>query len=186
MNAAFDVVGCSRTVDQREFMLRATLIAGGVFASMVSAGTARADGGLQVGTISARPVADGLPLRRYGVPGTVGAFVDAAHELLLVRWSRRVYAFALTCPHRGATLNWQQTSGGVYCPKHKARFLANGTHTSGRATRDLDRIGIQREGDSVAVDLATRLRPDQVATAWSAAQMALRRWRRWRTGRLHK
>lgn len=173
MSAESEGVGCGRTVDRREFVRRATLIAGGLFASMVQAGVARADDRWFVGEVVALPTGEGAALRRYRLPATDGGLVDAANEVLIVRWGGQVVALSLACPHRGATLEWQQGSGTVYCPRHKARFRADGVHAGGRATRDLDRLAIRRDGGELVVDLSARLRADQDAAVWSVAQIPL-------------
>lgn len=164
---------CAGPVDRREFVRRATLLAGGLLAAMVTAGEARADDRWDVGEVEPLAPTATLPLRRYRVPDTDGAQVDAANELLLVRWNGRVRAFALGCPHRGATLEWQPGRSTVYCPKHKARFRGDGSHAGGRATRDLDRYPIRRDGEQLVVEVATRLRADQDAAAWAAAEITL-------------
>ncbi len=165
--------GAELGVDRREFVRRATLVAGGIFAAMVDAGLARADDRWLVGEATPHPGPSGAPLRRFRVPAADGALVVAAGELLIVRWHGQVHAFALACPHRGATLAWQAGSSTVYCPKHKARFRGDGAHVSGRASRDLDRHPVRLEGDQLVVDVATRLRADQDAADWAAAVVAV-------------
>jgi nitrite reductase/ring-hydroxylating ferredoxin subunit len=164
---------CGHGVDRREFLRRATIIAGGVFAAMVDAGLARADDRWTVGEAAPLPGPAGVPLRRFSIPSADGAQVDAANELLIVRWRGQLFAFALACPHRGARLEWQTGTGSVHCPKHKARFRADGSHAGGRATRDLDRHPVRRVGDQLEVDIGTRLRADQDSAAWATAVVAV-------------
>lgn len=164
---------CAKSVDRREFVRRATLLAASVLATVAVTEGAEATTRRTIREIEAEPTADAVPLRRYRVPTADGAFIDAGNELLLIRSNRRVVAFALGCPHRGATLQWRSASEDIYCPKHKARFDADGVHRSGRASRDLDRYPLRLDGGDLLVDLAGRLRSDRDASAWAAAVITL-------------
>lgn len=112
-------------------------------------------------------------LRTYALPSANSIAVDVDNDLILARWENRVYAFSLKCPHRGTRLEWHNDEQRIFCPKHKARFTPNGTHDSGRNSRDLDRYGLSRQGSSVVVDLGTVLRVDTDAGAWRAAVIVL-------------
>ena len=157
---------CAGAVDRRAFIRRAAIAAGAVLAGLGATTPALAD---ELGEISADGTTPSAHLFRYQMPATDGAVVDAVNEVLLVRWAGRVYAFALACPHRGTRLQWQGTTDGVYCPKHKARFQPDGTNVGGRRTPDLDRHPIRLEGSQLVVDLATRLRAEADGAAWAAA-----------------
>lgn len=156
---------CEARIDRRAFLGSATLAAGAV---LIALGAPSSILAAEVGEVSAEPTAAGIPIRQYAMPVADGAVVDAANEVLLVRWGGRLFAFALACPHRGATLQWQG-SGTVRCPKHKAIFSADGAHVGGRRTRDLDRYAVHLEGGRLVVDLGVRLRADTDAAAWAAA-----------------
>jgi nitrite reductase/ring-hydroxylating ferredoxin subunit len=112
-------------------------------------------------------------LRTYALPATDSISVDVDNDLILARWQNRVYAFSLKCPHRGTRLEWLANEERIFCPKHKARFMANGSHVSGRGSRDLDRYALTRQGGSVIVDLGAVLRADTDANAWRAAVIAV-------------
>jgi nitrite reductase/ring-hydroxylating ferredoxin subunit len=109
------------------------------------------------------------PLRTYSLPSTDSISLDVANDVILARWQDRVHAFSLKCPHRGARLEWHEDEQRIFCPKHKARFTADGTHDSGRGSRDLDRYRLSRQAGSIVVDLATVLRADSDPDAWRAA-----------------
>jgi hypothetical protein len=47
------------------------------------------------------------------------------------------------------------------CPKHESKYTPNGTFTSGRATRNMDRLNIRHDGDMLAVDLSHMLKSDK-------------------------
>jgi nitrite reductase/ring-hydroxylating ferredoxin subunit len=112
-------------------------------------------------------------LRTYAVPAVDSVSVDVDNEVILARWRGSVYAFSLRCPHRGSRLEWRVGEGRVFCPKHEARFLPDGTHDSGRRSRDLDRYDVRRSGASIVVDLDALRRADRDPDAWRAAVIKL-------------
>ena len=97
--------------------------------------------------------------------------VDAANDVIIARWQGCVYAFSLRCPHRGTRLEWHPDETRIFCPRHKARFRADGAHDSGRASRDLDRYDVRRQGEELIVDFDALLRADVDAAAWSLAMV---------------
>ena len=109
------------------------------------------------------------PLRTYSLPSTDSISIDVANDVILARWQGRIHAFSLKCPHRGARLEWHEDERRIFCPKHKARFTADGTHDSGRGARDLDRYPLSRRNGSIVVDLTSVLRADSDSAAWQAA-----------------
>ena len=121
-----------------------------------------------------RSGAGGGRTRTYAVPAGNSISVDAGNDVILARWDNRVYAFSLRCPHRGTRLEWLDDERRVYCPKHKARFRPDGSHESGRRTRDLDRYSISRQGQSsIAVDLSALHRANEEPEAWESAVVVL-------------
>jgi len=105
----------------------------------------------------------------YRIPVKDGVTIDADNGILLVRWQGLGYAFSLACPHRGARLQWRAEEQRVFCPKHKARFLPDGVHASGRQSRHLDRYAIRRQGATLVVALDQLYRADVDPAAWAAA-----------------
>ena len=59
------------------------------------------------------------------------------------------------------------------CPKHESKYQPNGTFTSGRATRNMDRLAIRRDGDALFVDLSHIIKSDVDAVRWAAAAIVL-------------
>jgi hypothetical protein len=55
------------------------------------------------------------------------------------------------------------------CTKHDSRYSPDGEHTAGRATRNLDRYPVRKNGTSIVVLTDTVYRSDQNAAAWAAA-----------------
>ena len=79
----------------------------------------------------------------------------------------------MLCPHENTALKWLPKDGRFQCPKHESRYQPNGTFMSGRATRNMDRLAIRRDGDAVYVDLSHIIKSDTDAAAWAAATLAL-------------
>ena len=111
--------------------------------------------------------------RTYAVPASDTIQIDADNEVIIARWQNRIYALSLRCPHRGTRLEWVAGEGRVFCPKHKARFLPDGSHDSGRRSRHLDRYDVSRQGSSLLVNLEALRRQDSEPEAWRAAVIVL-------------
>ena len=109
----------------------------------------------------------------YPIPPQDGATIDREHEVILVRYQDRVYAFSLWCPHQRTALRWQEGEHRFQCPKHKSTFQPDGAFVSGRATRALDRHALRREGDTVVVDLSAVLQEDKDPEHWAQAVVQL-------------
>ena len=93
--------------------------------------------------------------------------------LILVRSNGHVFAFALSCPHQNAAVKWVPQHNQFECTKHDSHYTADGTHVSGRATRNLDRMPIRKEGNVVHVDTAHVFGSDKDAADWNAATVAV-------------
>jgi nitrite reductase/ring-hydroxylating ferredoxin subunit len=107
----------------------------------------------------------------YAIPAADGAQIDKKHEVILVRWQGAVYAFDLSCPHQNTALKWNNADKGFACPKHHSKFKPDGVYIedSGRATRNMDRFSIVRDGASVRVDLDQLYEADKDGEQWSGA-----------------
>ena len=107
--------------------------------------------------------------RHYPVPAADGVSIDRAAQVILVRVGQSVYAMALACPHQNAAVKWIESDHRFQCTKHDSRYTPDGTYTSGRATRNLDRFPVRLEGNTVVVATDRVYRSDQDRSAWSAA-----------------
>jgi Rieske Fe-S protein len=105
----------------------------------------------------------------YPLPTADGVLIDKPNEVILARHQGSVYAFALSCPHQNTALRWLAEEGRFQCPKHKSRYQPDGTFISGRATRNMDRLPIRRDGAMVVVDVDHVFESDKDQAAWSAA-----------------
>ena len=162
--------GCPIATSRRAFLRDAALAAVAAIGAIavVSPGAAFAEAVREI-----VPTTAGLLERTYTIPAADGVSIDVDNSLILARWENRLYAFSLKCPHKGARLEWRSAEQRVFCPKHKARFLANGSHASGRGSRDLDRHGMRRTASGVVVDLSRTFRQDREPEAWDRAPLAL-------------
>src|SRR5215472_14955808 len=111
--------------------------------------------------------------KRYPIPATDSANIDYKAQVIIVRYQNAVFAFALSCPHENAAVKWLPKDKRFQCSKHDSRYQPNGVHTSGRATRNMDRFVIQRDGESVVVDLHHWFQSDKDPAGWASAAIQL-------------
>jgi Rieske Fe-S protein len=90
-----------------------------------------------------------------------------------VRFNHAVYAFNLSCPHQNTALRWLQSDSRFQCPKHKSKYQPDGSFISGRATRNMDRFAVRREGELVVVNVSALFQSDKQAAQWNEARVAL-------------
>lgn len=110
---------------------------------------------------------------RYAIPASDGVSIDKKNDTILCRFQGQVIAFSLACPHQNTELRALPGTKGFQCPKHKSRYEADGTFISGRATRNMDRLPISRDGDAVVVNPDVAYRSDSDAAKWAAAVVKL-------------
>ena len=111
--------------------------------------------------------------RRYPIPVIDSVNVDHSAQLIVTRLHGYVYVFALACPHESAAVKWLPNDHRFQCTKHDSQYQQDGVHTAGRATRNLDRYVIRRDGDSVVVDLHRWIQSDRDPAGWTAATIAV-------------
>jgi Rieske Fe-S protein len=111
--------------------------------------------------------------RRYPIPSSDGVTVDRSAQLIVVRSQGHVYVFALSCPHQNNAVKWNAKNNRFQCTKHDSQYQADGVYTTGRATRNLDRYVIRRDGDTVVVDLRHWVQSDKDPAQWAAASIAV-------------
>jgi Rieske Fe-S protein len=115
----------------------------------------------------------GIDGPRYPVPATDGVQIDRDNQVILVRWQNAVYAFNLSCPHQNTALRWDGADGRFQCPKHHSKYQPDGTFIEGRATRNMDRLSVQRDGEMIAVDVDAMHKSDEDQAAWASAVVRL-------------
>jgi Rieske Fe-S protein len=109
----------------------------------------------------------------YPIPATDGVSIDRTAQVILVRSNGHLFAFALSCPHQNAAVKWVPQHNQFECTKHDSHYTADGTHVSGRATRNMDRMPIRKDGSVVRVDTAHVFQSDKDSGAWNAASVTV-------------
>lgn len=117
--------------------------------------------------------AQGGTERRYPVPAADGVSIDRENQVMLSRVNGHAYALSLACPHENTALRWRQNDARFQCPRHESKYTPDGTFISGRATRNIDRFAIRRDGSMLVVDLVHLYRSDGNVAEWQAAQVAV-------------
>jgi Rieske Fe-S protein len=163
-------VRCAACADsRRDFLKQAALAISGALVGV--AGPA--------GSAAALPVTAGAPLcaagaeLTYPIPAADGATVDRDNGVIIARYQGRVFAFNLSCPHENAAVRWKAAVNRFECSRHDSRYEPNGTYTSGRATRNMDRFAVKRNGSSLVVDVSRLIQSDTQKAQWEAAAVLL-------------
>lgn len=106
---------------------------------------------------------------KYPIPATDSVSIDKSNEVILCRYNGEIMAFALSCPHQNTALRALPGTAGFQCPRHKSRYQLNGTFIDGKATRNMDRMPITRDGNDVIVDPDIVFESDTHPAKWGAA-----------------
>ncbi|MEO8335930.1 MAG: Rieske 2Fe-2S domain-containing protein [bacterium] len=107
--------------------------------------------------------------KRYPIPAADGATIDKDNDVIVARVAGKVYAFALSCPHQNTALRWNADEKLFTCPKHKSHYRADGSFIDGRSTRDMDRLAVRKDGQTLVVDVDTLYQQDLNTAQWTAA-----------------
>lgn len=158
--------GCA-LVGRRGFLLRAGASAAGVLMALGALPALAEAAPLEFVTA----IGGGREDKTYAIPAADGVQIDKDNETILARWQGKVYCFNLGCPHQNTALHWSDKDVQFECPKHHSRFLPDGTYIahSGRATRDMDRFAIRRDGNNVVVNLDSLYQDDDDEANWKTA-----------------
>ncbi|MEP6620838.1 MAG: Rieske (2Fe-2S) protein [bacterium] len=169
-----EAINAPKAVERREFIRAAGL----VFASLGLFGASAS----KAGAMDTVPIGDAVRLpssrgdraqdKRYAVPTVDGVSIDKDNSVIIARAAGKVYAFSLSCPHQNTALRWDAGDSQFVCPKHKSHYRADGSFIDGRATRDMDRLPIHRDGTALVVDVDGLIQQDENQTAWTAAFVA--------------
>jgi Rieske Fe-S protein len=113
------------------------------------------------------------PEHRYPIPAADGVTIDRSNQIIIVRYQSNLYAFNLACPHENTALKWLPKDNRFQCPKHESQYQPTGVFTSGRATRNMDRLGVRREDSALVVDVSKFFQSDKNPAGWAAAVVAV-------------
>ena len=111
--------------------------------------------------------------RRYPIPEADSVNVDHGAQLIVTRFQGQVFVFAISYQQQNNAVKWVAKDHRFQCTKHDSQYQPDGVHTSGRATRNMDRYVIRRDGDSVVVDLHRWIQSDRDPAGWAAAAIAV-------------
>jgi nitrite reductase/ring-hydroxylating ferredoxin subunit len=111
--------------------------------------------------------------RTYPIPAADSVSIDRDAQVILTRANGKVYAFALSCPHQNAAVRWVAKENRFQCSKHDSRYMADGLHISGRATRNMDRYPVSRDGNAIHVDVSHVFQSDKDPGGWAAAAVTV-------------
>ena len=162
--------GCA-IVDRRDFLRDAGLAVAGVLVALGALPSLAAAAPLEFVT----SVGGGREDKAYPIPAKDGTQLDKENQTIITRWQNKVYVFSLACPHQNTALRWSDKEHQFECPKHHSRFEADGIYLkdSGRATRNMDRFAVRKDGNNVVVNLDKLYQEDEDEAAWKAAFVAL-------------
>ncbi|MEO8076192.1 MAG: Rieske 2Fe-2S domain-containing protein [Acidobacteriota bacterium] len=152
---------------RREFMRSAGCVGIGIALLGASVPEAR---GLAASFIEGTQSGDD---RRYPIPAADGVTIDRSAQLIVARAQGHVFVFALSCPHQNNAVKWLPNDHRFQCTKHDSQYQVDGLHTAGRATRNLDRYVIRRDGEAVVVDMHRWIQSDKDPVGWAAATIAV-------------
>jgi nitrite reductase/ring-hydroxylating ferredoxin subunit len=167
-----DAVNAPAAVERREFIRAAGFALASVGFLGFGASPAVAMPVLSNGALASR-AGDRAGEKRYAIPATDGVIIDKDNSVIIARVAGKVYAFALSCPHQNTALRWDKDDNVFMCPKHKSHYKPDGTFIDGRATRDMDRLPIRRDGNQLVIDVDEIIQQDEKQKEWSAAFVAL-------------
>lgn len=111
--------------------------------------------------------------RGFAIPSGDSVSIDRRSSSILVRLHDRVFACALACPHEQAAVKWVTKAARFQCTKHDSIYTPEGIYHSGRATRNLDRFPIRRDGAQVMVRLDQVFRSDLHPSEWTNANVSV-------------
>lgn len=160
---------CRVTCSSRRSFI--THMSGAMLAALVGVEAVSADERHAVIEISGVEVAPSQ--KAYPLPAADGVNIDKSAQTILVRYQGKVIAFNLACPHENTALRWKQGAGKFECPKHNSRYMPDGKFIDGRATRNMDRLHVTRDGNNLTVDLSKIIKSDEQPAEWAAAVIAV-------------
>ncbi len=163
-----DALNAPAAIERRDFLRAGALALASLGLLGLGARSAEAMDVREVSPLSSKRT-DGRAEKRYPVPTVDGVSIDKDNDLIVARAAGKVYAFALSCPHQNTALRWNADEKLFTCPKHKSHYRADGSFIDGRSTRDMDRLAVHKDGQTIVVDVDTLYQQDLNAAQWAAA-----------------
>ncbi len=164
-----DALAAPGAIQRREFLRAGTLALASLGLLGGASRTARAMPVVGEAHVLAAGSGDRHEEKRYAIPTVDGVAIDKDNSVIIARSANRIYAFSLACPHQNTALRWEADDKQFACPKHKSHYKADGTFIEGRATRDMDRLAVRKDGQALVVDIDTLYQQDLNLAQWTAA-----------------
>jgi nitrite reductase/ring-hydroxylating ferredoxin subunit len=159
----------TRTPTRRQFVQQA----GGCFTVAIAAALGVSSAALRAMPMGRARGEQAGSERKYPMPAAEGATIDNGAQIILVRYQNHVCAMALACPHENAAVRWLDRDHRFQCSRHDSRYDPEGVHTAGRATRNMDRFPVRKDGAMLVVTTDRVFRSDVDAAGWAAAVVAV-------------
>lgn len=164
-----DALRAPTAMQRREFFRAGTMVLASLGLLGAGSRAARAMPVIGDATILAPRSGDRHEEKRYAIPSADGVAIDKDNSVIVARSAGRIYGFSLACPHQNTALRWEADDKQFTCPKHKSHYKADGTFIEGRATRDMDRLAVRKDGQALVVDVDTLYQQDLNLPQWTAA-----------------
>jgi Rieske Fe-S protein len=163
-----DALATPAAMQRREFLRAAGFAMASLGLLGSSSRDARAMASVTIAEVTGRDGATAEE-KHYPMPAADGVAIDRDNSVIIARAAGKVYAFALSCPHRNTALRWNEGDHQFQCPKHHSRYTSDGTYIDGRATRNMDRLALRRVGNELIVDVDRVYQDDENPREWAAA-----------------
>ncbi|MGE5244686.1 MAG: ubiquinol-cytochrome c reductase iron-sulfur subunit [Betaproteobacteria bacterium] len=161
--------GCGDGLTRREFVQGTA----GCFAMVVAALGLLAPDAAALPVAFTSATAQAGSERRYPIPSSDSVNVDREESTIVARYQGHAYVFSLACPHQNAAVRWLPEDQRFQCTKHGSRYTPVGVYISGRATRNLDRFAVRRDGDSIVANLDVLYQSDKNPSDWAEASITV-------------
>lgn len=70
-------------------------------------------------------------------------------SVFLGKRSGSLHCLSATCPHAGCGIDYDEQKKHFICPCHNSTFAIDGSRTGGPSPRDMDRLEVAIEGDTI-------------------------------------
>ncbi len=159
---------CAASDSRRDFLQQAAMLVSAALAGIAAPPSAEA-----VPVTAGGPLCASGPELIYPIPAADGATIDRENGVIIVRLRNKLFAFNLSCPHENAAVRWKAAVNRFECSRHDSRYTPDGLYTSGRATRNMDRFALKRNGETILVDVSKLIQSDTHKAEWEAAALTL-------------
>ena len=157
--------GCAQLDDRRAFLKHAAWLVAGAVAGVT--GAAQSAAALPIGI--GEPIAASGDELTYPIPAADGATIDRDNAVIVVRYQGQVFAFNLSCPHENAAVRWKAALNRFECSRHDSVYSPAGVYNGGRATRNMDRFPVKKNGSTLVVNVSRLIQSNTQKVEWDAA-----------------